>query len=85
MRAYATAIQNHLKGGDVGAAREGLGRFTQTFSGQDLYLSDGASFVETVALLVGETDRQSIGEFSTANVPAPLKSELRRVRYWERN
>lgn len=85
MRAYATAVQNHLRGGDVARARETLGRFRETFPAQDLYLADGAAFTETMDLLLGLADRRSVGEYSTANVPVALKKELRRVRYWERH
>ena len=85
MRAYATAVQNHFKGGDVAKARETLEAYRTHFADRDLYLADGSSFTTTMELLLGVKDRTSIGEFSIANVPAPLKEELRRARYWERH
>jgi len=85
MHAYALSIQNYLKGGNVSKARENLANFTAAFSGGDLYYADGASFTDTMALILGEADDSALGEFSTVNVSPELKSELRRVRYWQRN
>ncbi|MDV7338355.1 hypothetical protein RYZ26_02020 [Terasakiella sp. A23] len=85
MRAYALTIQNHLKGGDVEQARVNLDKFSDNFQGKDLYFADGSSFVQTMEVLLGKRGAGSIGRFSDANVNSQLKSELRRVRYWERN
>lgn len=85
MRAYALSVQNHLKGGDVEQARVNLDKFTGTFNGQDLYFADGSSFVDTMEVLLGQRGAGSIGRYSDANVNRELKSELRRIRYWERN
>jgi hypothetical protein len=85
MRAYATAVQNHFKGGDVAKARETLEAYRTHFTDRDLYLADGSSFTTTMELLLGIKDRTSISEFSMANAPASLKNELRRARYWERH
>jgi len=85
MRAYALSVQNHLKGGNVEQARENLDKFTANFDGQDLYYADGSSFVQTMEVLLGKRGAGSVGRYSDANVNAQLKSELRRVRYWERN
>lgn len=85
MRAYALSIQNHLKGGDVEQARVNLDKFTSTFGGRDLYFADGSSFVDTMEVLLGQRGAGSLGRYSDANVNRDLKSELRRVRHWERN
>jgi hypothetical protein len=85
MRAYAVGIQDHFKGGDVARALANLATFKQTFDGADLYFADGASFVESMEILLGQRDRTAVGEFSLANVSSEMKSELRRVRYWTRN
>ncbi len=85
MHAYAVSIQNYLKGGDVPKARENLANFKEAFAGSDLYYADGASFSDTMTLIVGEADDSALGEFSTVNVSPELKAELRRVRYWQRN
>lgn len=85
MRAYALTIQNHFKGGDVERARENLDKFSDNFGGQDLYFADGSSFIQTMEVLLGKRGAGSIGRYSDANVNKELKSELRRVRYWERN
>lgn len=85
MRSYALTIQNHLKGGDVEQARVNLDKFTANFNGRDLYFADGSSFIQTMEVLLGKRGAGSIGRYSDANVNNELKSELRRVRYWERN
>ena len=84
MRAYALSVQNHLKGGDVAAARANLERFKQAFVGQDLYLTGGASFVETYEVLVDFT-RATPYTLSTANVGEALRGEIRRARHWKAN
>ena len=85
MRAYALSIQNHLKGGDVGAARQNLETFKTAFAGHDLYLKDGSSFVETMEILLGLKSRSAVGEVSVANVSGDVKSEMRRNHYWQRH
>lgn len=84
MRAYALSVQNHLKGGDVAAARANLDRFKQAFPGQDLYLTGGASFVETYEVLV-DFARATPYTLSTANVGEALRGEIRRARHWKAN
>ena len=83
MRAYAISIQNYLKGGDIAKGAKNLESFKKHFAGQDLYLADGSSFIQSMEILLGLKDRSSVGEFAMANVSDQLKSELRRVRYWE--
>lgn len=85
MRAYALGVQNRLKGGDVAGARDGLEKFRSAFADSDLYYPDGTSFTETMELVLGLRDRNSVGEFSLANVNGELKAELRRARYWKRH
>ncbi|HAU29159.1 MAG TPA: hypothetical protein DCW68_03500 [Rhodospirillaceae bacterium] len=83
MRAMALSIQDNLKGGDVAAARAGLSRFAQAFPGQDLYYADGSSFLDSFSVLLD--GRQSSGEMALANAGADVKSEMRRLRFWQRN
>ena len=85
MRAYALSVQNYVKGGDVVKARANLEKFQQAYSKTDLYFADGSSFVDTMEVLLGLRDRSSLGDFSIANVNSEVKSELRRVRYWNNN
>lgn len=85
MRAYALSIQNHLKGGDIGVARQHLETFKTAFAGQDLYLKDGSSFIETMEILLGLKTRSAVGEVSVANVSGDVKSEMRRNHYWQRH
>lgn len=85
MRAYALSSQNYLKGGDVPKARETLERLRDAYPGADLYYANGASFIDTMELLVGVEDRTNQGDLGIANVDSDLKSELRRTQYWKRN
>lgn len=82
MQAYALSIQNHLKGGDVAAARRNLEKFSQTFEGQDLFFADGSSFIQTMEVLLGLKSPSALGRYSDTNVNKDLKAELRRVHYW---
>ncbi len=84
MRAYALSVQNYLKGGDMAAARANLEKFRQAFPGRDLYLTGGASFIETYEVLF-EFARAAPLAISTANVGEDLRDEVRRARYWKSN
>lgn len=83
--AYALAVLNYLRGGNIVKAQEALSRFKTTFGGQDLYFADGSSFTETMELLVGLGDGKRAVIFATYNAPKALKAELRRVNHWKRN
>jgi len=85
MRAVALAIQNYFKGGDIAKSRSLLQKLKKVFPGHDLHLADGSSYLDTMEVLLGVQDRSSIGEFSVANVSGEMKSELRRLRYWQKN
>lgn len=85
MRAFALAVQNHLKGGDVEAASRTLGAFKAGFPDRDLYYADGTSFLETMAVLTGLADGRTRTDLLLANVNAKLRSEVRRVRHWDNN
>lgn len=85
MRAYALAVQDYIKGGDVPAARDSLGKLKAAFPGADLYYANGASFIDTMEFLTGIRDRATVGELGVSNVDEGFKSELRRAQYWKRN
>lgn len=85
MHAYALAVQDYLKGGDVAHAAKSFEIFKQAFSGQDLYFADGSSFVETMEVLLGRKQTTDFGRFSGLNVSTALRAEMRRVRYWAQN
>ncbi len=83
MRVHALATINYFKGGDVAAARRSLDHFKANHPGQDLYLGNSTSFVESVEILLGQTNGIKIGQFAALNVDASLKREIRRMNYWK--
>lgn len=85
MKAYALSVQNYFKGGDIVASRRTLANFQAAFAGYDLYMPDGASFIETYEILLGLRARNNPAAYTAANVGEPLKDELRRVHYWLTN
>lgn len=85
MRAYALGVQNHLKGGDIAKARDGLAKLKASYPRADLYYADGSSFIDTMEVLLGIKDRTAIGEIVTVNVGEELQAEIRRAHYWKRN
>ena len=84
MKAYALAVQNYFKAGNIVKAREKLKTFKSTFQNRDLYYSDGSSFIDTMDLLFSLKNSHP-KQMIMANVSGTLKSELRRFRYWSRN
>ncbi|NQU70201.1 MAG: hypothetical protein HQ514_06605 [Rhodospirillales bacterium] len=84
MHAYALAIQNHFKGGDIETAHRSFEHFKGAFPDHDLYYPDGASFIVTMQALLGQAEPWTFGEFAALNVNPTLKSEMRRMRYWKR-
>ncbi len=80
MRAYALSIQNYAKGSDVARARENLETFKKTFSGRDLYYADGASFIDTMELIVHAGNMENV---AFLNVSKGVRAEMRRISYWK--
>lgn len=85
MRAYAIAIVNYTKGGDLSTAQKNLGKFKQSFGEYDLYLPNGASFVDTMALLTGERTVNSSYDLSILNIDQKVEAEFERLQYWQTN
>lgn len=83
MRAYGLSIQNYIKAGEVAKARENLERYRAAFPKNDLYYTDGSSFIATMEVLLGQVEPWELGEYAALNVSQALKSEMRRVRYWK--
>ncbi len=83
MQAYAVSIQNYLKAGDAAAARRNLNSFKTAFAGQDLYFSDGSSFLQTMELVLGLSEKTAAAPYSVANISSDMKREIRRMRYWK--
>ena len=85
MRAYALGIVNYAKGGDLARAQENLGRFQQSFPGYDLYLPNGASFIDTMALLTGRRSVPDSYELSMLHIGPDVGAELERLKFWKKN
>ncbi len=85
LRASALAVQNRFKGGDIAGARAGLARLQKAFPDQDLYDAESRSFIDTMEVLLGLREETALGAFSSANVGALIKRELRRARHWRHN
>lgn len=85
MRAYALGIVNFTKGGDLARAQQNLGKFKQAFGDYDLYLPNGASFVDTMSLLTGKRTVPSSYELSMLNVDRKVETEFERLKYWKKN
>lgn len=82
MRGYALSIQNFLKAGDIRSARASLDTFKGAFVGSDLYLPSGASFIDTMDLLLGNIDVPEQPNLALLNANGELKDELRRTVRW---
>ena len=85
MRNYALGIVNYIKAGDIQKAQANLETFKQTFDGHDLYLPNGASFVDSVTLLTVNGDDASPQRMAMMNVPSDLRAEMQRLRFWKHN
>ena len=60
-------------------------KFKKAFDGHDLYLPNGASFIDSVALLTTKRDDASAQEMAMMNVSSTLRAEIQRVRFWKNN
>jgi hypothetical protein len=85
MRTYALGIINYIKGGHLVKAQENLGQFKQAFGNHDLYLPNGASFVDTMSILSGKRAVPSSFELSMLNIDQKVETEFERLQYWKKN
>lgn len=85
MQTQALAVINYFMAGDVDAASRTLNTFRERYRGKDLYFADGTSFIDTASLLLAEHDDRAASKGSLVNANHVLKSELRRVQFWQRN
>lgn len=85
MQVHALAITQFLKAGDMQEAVNQLNAFKASYPRRDLLLDDGASFVHSVELIVGQAPKEQSAEGSLLNASSSLKSELRRQQYWQVN
>jgi hypothetical protein len=80
MQLHAMTVLDFVKGGDIGKARSGLGRFEVAYSGKDLFFTDNTSFIDTFSLLLHEKDIKHNGVH--LNVNKHLVNELKRKQTW---
>ena len=85
MRNYALGIVNYIKAGDIRQAQTNLEKFQKAFSGNDLYLPNGASFIDSITLLTTKRDDASAPEMAMMNVSSALRAEIQRMRFWKNN
>jgi hypothetical protein len=85
MRAYALAVVDYAKGGDIAKSRTTLDRFKSHFPDHDLRFADGGSFIQTAEMLLGVRDRASPGTLAASDIGDRTRGEMRRLRYWLRN
>lgn len=85
MQVHALAISQFLKAGDLASAERQVNIFKSTFPRRDLILEGGASFLQTVELIIGQAPIEQSASASLLNASPALKSELRRHQYWQVN
>jgi len=85
MRAYAVSVLNYVKAGNLASARVNLDTFKKSFVGNDLYLENGASFIDTMTVLTSAKDNASPHKMAMMNVSQGLRTEMQRVAFWKRN
>jgi len=83
MRVSALAIVDYLRGGDMEKARMNFEKFQAVYADQDLYFSDGSSFIATTDALLGRSGPMTYGEFASLNINDQVKSEMRRINHWK--
>lgn len=82
MQVRALATLNYVKAGDIESASRSLSGFESDYTGRDLFFDNGASFLDSMRLLLGQLDSSAALESSWVNASPELKAELRRVEYW---
>jgi len=85
MQVHALAITQLLKAGDMQSAVQQVNAFKSRYPRRDLILEDGASFVQTIELIIGQAPIEQAAHASLLNASPALKSELRRHQYWQVN
>jgi len=85
MQAYAIGILNYIKAGDIQKAGANLETFKSAYSGYDLYLPSGASFIDTVSVLTGKSTAIPRQKLAMMNLSPDLRAEMQRARFWKHN
>ena len=83
LRAQAVVTLNYFKAGDMSAARDAFDDYRSLGISRDLYFPDGTSVRDNLALLLGYETEQTASAGSLLNAKTTLKSEIRRVNYWQ--
>ena len=77
----AMSVLDFLKAGSVEAARNELKMMRVAFPHHDLYLADGSSFIDSMALLL-ETSSEPDQRQQLLNTNRTLAMEFKRREYW---
>ncbi len=85
MQLHALAIVNFAKSGEINSAQTELALFMNQYPFDDLYLANGASFTDTMSLMLGEVSPRQAATSSLSNSTRELKSEFRRQQFWTVN
>lgn len=83
LRAQALVTLNYFKAGDMNAARNAFDDYRSLGISRDLYFPDGTSVRDNLALLLGDETEHAASAGSLLNAKNTLKSEIRRVTYWQ--
>ncbi|OUS13123.1 hypothetical protein A9Q89_03760 [Gammaproteobacteria bacterium 53_120_T64] len=80
-RLSALAILNFIRAGDFAAAQQSMTQMQSQYPGQDLYLADGSSVVDSLDLLINHSVLPN-SRIKQMNISRSLDAELNRKSYW---
>ena len=79
----ALAAVNYFKAGDIETARSVFQTYRDMAETTDLYFSDGTSVHDNLSMLLGYESEGASRVGSLTNAKDALKSEYRRIEYWQ--
>jgi hypothetical protein len=83
LQAQALVTLNYFKAGDMSAAQDAFADYRSLGISRDLYFPDGTSVRDNLALLMSYQTGQAENASSLLNAKPTLKSEIRRINYWQ--
>ena len=83
LHAQALVTLNYFKAGDMIAAQDAFADYQSLGLSRDLYFADGTSVRDNLALLMSSQTGQAENASSLLNAKPTLKSEIRRINYWQ--